>query len=109
MQLILGSTNGIVGLVIMPDSSIKRLHVAHIANYYRLDQNVEEALCQFKEYIYYIHCKNYLPDDKKVRYVELGKGIINFKKVIKKIGQNFTHLIFSLETHEREPSKKRIL
>ncbi len=32
MQLILGSTNGIVGLVIMPDSSIKRLHVAPISN-----------------------------------------------------------------------------
>ncbi|EFR45385.1 sugar phosphate isomerase/epimerase family protein [Streptococcus pseudoporcinus] len=90
------------------DKSVKNLKIwFDIANYYRLDQNVEEALCQFKEYIYYIHCKNYLPDDKKVRYVELGKGIINFKKVIKKIGQNFTHLIFSLETHEREPSKKK--
>ncbi|EGS27826.1 hypothetical protein FSLSAGS3026_07450 [Streptococcus agalactiae FSL S3-026] len=32
MQLILGSTNGIVGLVIMPDSSIKRLHVAPRGN-----------------------------------------------------------------------------
>ncbi|MGT2686171.1 sugar phosphate isomerase/epimerase family protein [Streptococcus porcinus] len=78
-----------------------------IANYYRLDQNVGEALCQLKEYIYYIHCKNYLPDDQKVNYVELGKGIIDFKKIIKQIHQNFTQLIFSLEIHEREQLKKK--
>ncbi|MDY7599351.1 nucleotidyltransferase family protein, partial [Streptococcus suis] len=43
---ILGSTNGIVGLVIMPDSSIKRLHVAPIG-ICRTERNKLEIFAPF--------------------------------------------------------------
>ena len=59
-----------------------------------------------KNYIYYIHCKNYIINDSGIYYVELGKGIINFKTLIHEIREHFINLIFSLEVHEKELDKK---
>ncbi|EOI9045075.1 sugar phosphate isomerase/epimerase, partial [Streptococcus pyogenes] len=44
--------------------------------------------------------------DSGIYYVELGKGIINFKTLIHEIREHFINLIFSLEVHEKELDKK---
>jgi len=77
-----------------------------IANYYRIDPKVGQLIQKLKNYIYYIHCKNYIIDDSGIYYVELGKGIINFKTLIHEIREHFINLIFSLEVHEKELDKK---
>ena len=89
------------------EKSIKNLKIwFDIANYYRIDPKVGQLIQKLKNYIYYIHCKNYIINDSGIYYVELGKGIINFKTLIHEIREHFINLIFSLEVHEKELDKK---
>ncbi|HEP1687886.1 TPA: sugar phosphate isomerase/epimerase, partial [Streptococcus pyogenes] len=77
-----------------------------IANYYIVEPQVDKVIPKLKKYIYYIHCKNYVNNDLGIHYVELGKGIIDYKTIIHEIHEHFIDLIFSLEVHEKEIDKK---
>lgn len=61
--------------------------------------NIVEELSKCKDYIRYVHVKNFQNIKGRIIYTSLNDGIIDYKKLIAKIGCQTTAEYISIETH----------
>jgi len=78
-----------------------------IGNLYKNDDCLsEEELEKIKDFIEYVHIKDYSFSSKN--YVPLGEGDINYKRYLSWFRTNFSNrLFYSLETHTGEKKRKK--
>ncbi len=77
-----------------------------IANFYKINEQVFfEDIKKIKDKIKYIHLKDFSAEQK---YTTLGKGIINYKRIISDIRDVFKdkNIFLSIETHVSENPKE---
>lgn len=76
-----------------------------IANFYQLGEQVtKEDLINLRNEIIYFHIKDFVKELSKHKYVPLGEGDLNYKRLISDIRNVFDKkkVILSLETHVKE-------